>query len=145
MGFRDDLRGACVTLLEGYGQSASLKLQVYPARPRSVKPPCAFVDRISEAMNTTGIRNYQRRPTAHIVVLHGLFDSAEAAVQADAFVDGFMAYVIANPHAAGANTLIGDMTIDDEPAYTTDWIAPTERSPVTYYATTIDVEGFAGL
>jgi hypothetical protein len=144
MGFREDVRGACTTMLSGYASAASLKLQVYPGRPRSIKPPTAFVDRISEAMNTVGISTYQRRPTAHIVVLHGLFDSAEAADQADAFVDGFMAWVIANPHAAGANTVIGDMTIDDEPAYTADWIAPTERSPVTYYATLIDVEGFGG-
>ena len=144
MGFRDDLRGACVTLLEGYASAASVPLQVYPGRPRTIKPPTAFVDRISEAMNTIGINSYQRRPVAHIVVLHGLFDSADAANQADEFVDGFMAYVVGNPHAAGANTVIGDMAIDDEPAYTADWIAPVNQSTVTYYATLIDVEGFGG-
>lgn len=141
-GLRADLRAACVTLLSGYATTASVKLQVYPGRPRSIAPPTAFVDRITETTNSVGPTSYQRKPTAHVVVLHGQFDSKDAAEQADAFMDGFIPYVYDNVHAAGANTEIGEVSTEDDPNYTPDW--QPEDVQRTYFATLISVEGFGG-
>ncbi len=142
MGLRGDLRGACVTLLSGYASSASLKLQVYPGRPRSLQPPTAFVDRIVETSNFIGPTSFQRHPIAQVIVLHGLFDSKDTVEQADEFVDGFLPYVYANVHAAGANTVIGEVKTEDDPEYVPDWQDPqVQRS---YFATLITVEGFGG-
>jgi len=111
MGFRADVRAACVTLLGEYKDAVNQQradddeapyiLQIYPGRPRSVNPPCAFVDRISEDIAYTGPTLYQRTPRAEVVILHGLFDTREAVDQADAFTDGFLAFVTADVHAAG--------------------------------------------
>lgn len=139
---RKDLRAACVTLLEGYASAASVKLQVYPGRPRSINPPTAFVDTITEVTNTIGPTSYQRRPTAHVVVLHGQFDSKDTADQADTFMDGFIDYVYANVSAAGANTVIGDVSTEDDPNYIPDW--QDEAVQRAYFATLVSVEGFAG-
>lgn len=141
MGFRADMRGAAVTLLEAYASSASVKLQVYPGRPRSINPPTAFVDRISEGLTYPGVTLTQRVPTVEVVVLHGLFDSKDAVEQGDAFVDGFLMYVATQYHAAGANTLIAGVSTSDDPNYIPDWLPPQEQR--SYYATTISLEGFA--
>ena len=142
MGLRADLRAACVTLLSAYASSASVKLQVYPGRPRSIAPPCAFIDTITEATNSVGPTSYQRHPIARIVVLHGQFDSKDAADQADAFMDGFVDYAYGQVSAAGANTVIDNFSTEDDPAYVPDWQpADVQR---TYFATFINVEGFAG-
>lgn len=142
MSLRADVRAACVSLLTGYAASASVKLQVYPGRPRSVNPPCAFVDRVSENVAYRGPALMARNPTAEIVLLHGLFDSKEAVDQADAFVDGFLDYLAARVHEAGANTTIGATTVEDEPTFVDDWVSPRE-SQRTYFATRIALEGFA--
>lgn len=114
------LRAACVTLLTSYGSGASLKLQVYPARPMSVYPPCAFVDRIDEDLvYTAGLR--QSHPTAQILALWGPFDSKEAADQRDAFVDGFLDQVTDNPEAMNVATLVELNRVLDEPTFTPDW------------------------
>lgn len=142
MGLRADLRAACVTLLSGYASSQSVKLQVYPGRPRSIAPPCAFVDSITEATNSIGITSFQRNPIAHVIVLHGQFDSADSAAQADAFVDGFIPYAYAAVHAAGANTVIGDLDTEDDPAFVPEW--QPEDVQRTYFATLISVKAFGG-
>jgi hypothetical protein len=136
-----DMRAAAVTLLEAYASAASLKLQVYPGRPRSVNPPCAFVDRMTATFESVGITLRQTTPTAEVLVLHGLFDSKDATEQRDAFVDGFTDYVATQFHAAGANTLIATASLEDEPDFTTDWM-PLEQQR-TYYATRITLGGFA--
>jgi hypothetical protein len=136
-----DMRAAAVTLLEAYATAASLKLQVYPGRPRSVNPPCAFVDRMTATFESVGITLRQTTPTAEVLVLHGLFDSKDATEQRDAFVDGFTNYVATQFHAAGANTLIETASVEDEPDFTTDWM-PLEQQR-TYYATRITLGGFA--
>lgn len=139
--FQTAMRAACVTLLTNYASAQSIKLQVYKGRPASLFPPTGFVDAISETINLDGPRMRQRFVRAQIVVVHGLFDSAEAADQRDAFVDGFADWVLDNPSAAGAATLIGDtIVLDDVPGYVPEWI-PEAR---TYYATTITLAGYAG-
>jgi len=136
-----DMRAAAVTLLAAYGSAASLKLQVYPGRPRSVSPPCAFVDKMTATYVDVGISLRQTTPTAEVLVLHGLFDSKETVDQRDAFVDGFTDYVATQFHAAGANTLIAAVRVEDEPDFTTDWMPPEQVK--TYFASRITLEGFA--
>jgi hypothetical protein len=136
-----DMRAAAVTMLEAYATAASLKLQVYPGRPRSIAPPTAFVDRMTATFESIGISLRQTTPTAEVLVLHGLFDSKDTTEQRDAFVDGFTDYVATQYHAAGANTLIAAVRVEDEPEFIPDWLSPEKQLP--YYATRITLEGFA--
>jgi hypothetical protein len=139
------VRSASVTLLNEYAADESLKLQVYPARPKSLAPPTGFVDRMTEQVeHTVSIR--QRTCRAEVLVLHGLFDSKEAVTQRDAFVDGFMEWCEEHLDAAGANTTLELVAVEDEPAYVPDWRPAnvTNGPNPTYYATRITLEGFAG-
>ena len=140
MGFRADVRAAAVTLLSEYAVDAGVRLQVYPGRPRTINPPTAFVDNIREARVFSG-HLVQRTPTVEMIVLHGLFDAKDTAEQGDAFVDGFLAWCDARYHAAGASTLVGAVSTEDLPSYVPDWLPPDQQR--TYYATQIDLEGFA--
>ena len=141
--FAANLRAAAVDLLEDYAASTTpaLKLQVYRARPASIFAPCAFVDRMSESVVYLGPILRQRTPRAEVLVLHGLFDSGEAVDQRDAFVDGFLDWVTDNVHAAGAETTVGAVGIEDEPTFVPDWLRPELQR--TYYASRITLEGFA--
>lgn len=141
MGLQANLRAAAVTLLTDYASNANVKLQVYPARPRSINPPTAFVDMIRESIEYLGPTLRQRRPIADVVVIHGIFDSKEAADQKDAFVDGFLDWVNADYHAVGTNTLVAVTDTTDEPNYVPEWMPPEQR--VVYYATRITVEGLS--
>ena len=139
--FQTAMRAGCVQLLEDYKAAVmTLKLQIYPGRPRSINPPCAFVDGIHETITYTGLM-VQRRPLAEIVVLHGLFDSKDTVDQRDAFVDGFMDWAIDQIHAANANTTIGLVEVQDEPTFVPDWLPPEEQK--TYYATRLSLEGLS--
>ena len=137
-----------MSLLTDYAQSASVKLQVYRARPRSMSAATAFVDVIRETRVYQGVQLVQRTAQADIVVLHGprlpeggSFDSGNATDQADAFVDGFAAWVDANVHEIGSNTTIGAINVEDDPTYIPDWVPPNEQ--MSYYATRITLEGYA--
>jgi hypothetical protein len=143
MGLEADARAATVTMLSAYAASVSpaVKLQVYAGRPRSLNPPTAFVDRISETIEYVGITLRQRSPRVEVIVVHGSFDSADSAAQKDAFVDGFLDWVTNNYHAAGANTLIAITSVDDLPTWVPDWLPPERQSQ--YYATSISLEGYA--
>lgn len=140
--FRGPMRDAAVALLTDYKADADIKLQIYRARPRSLMPPVAFIDRIRETDVSIGVDLFQRTPVVDIVVLHGLFDSGEAVDQADAFVDGFFDWCRTRFHAAGANTLAAITAMEDEPGYVPDWQPENEQR--SYYATVISLEGFAG-
>lgn len=132
-------------LLTAYAASAGVKLQVWPARPKSLAPPTAFVDRLTEQIEfTVSIR--QRICRSEVVVLHGDFDTKDAVTQRDAFVDGFLEWSEDNLDAAGPNTTLTLVAIDDEPAYTPDWRPAnvTNGPNPVYYATRITLEGFAG-
>lgn len=143
MTFRADLRAAASDLMLGYAaaQTPPIKLQWYPGRPRSIHAPCGFVERIVEGINYTGNVLMQRRPTVEIVLLHGLYDSKEAVDQADAFVDGFLAFVAERFDEAGANTTVGVLSVEDDPTYVNDWVRPEEQR--TWFATRIALEGLA--
>jgi len=142
MGFQADVRAAAVEVLVDYAANAGIKLQVYPARPRSIAPPTAFVDVIRESIDYVGITLRQRRATAEVIVIHGIFDSKEAADQKDAFADGFLDWVTADYHAAGANTLVAVTATEDVPDFVPNWLAPPAGTSV-YYATRITVEGLS--
>ena len=133
------MRAASVQLLRDFAAYADIKLAVYPGRPKTIAPPHAFIDRLTETVDYTALR--QRHPRAEIVVLHGLFDSGDAVAQKDQFVDGFLDWVRDNIHAAGTNTTVGVVAVEDEPNYVPDWQAPeVQRS---YYASRITLEGLA--
>lgn len=139
--FQREMRLAAVTLLEDFSAEYDLGLQVYAGRPRTVALPCAFVDRLRETIVFNGLQR-QRTVQVDVIVLHGLFDSAEAAAQKDAFVDTYVDWVSDRWHAAGSNTQIEPRSVEDDPSYTPDW-QPQEVQR-TYYGTLITLEGFAG-
>lgn len=116
------------------------KLTYYPGRPSSIFVPHAFVNRFRERLVPKGSAHRQRSPQLELVVLHGLFDSAEAAFQSDRFVDGFLDYLETLSHSAGPNSQLDVVAIDDDPSFVADWI-PAERVRL-YYATRITFEGF---
>jgi hypothetical protein len=140
--FRAAMRQAAVDLLTDFREDAGIKLQLYKARPRTILPPTAFIDRITETIEPIGLAGIQRTPQVHIYVLHGLFDSADAVDQGDRFVDGFIDWTKTRYHAAGANSLVAITAIEDDPNYVPDWQPQAEQR--TYYATLITLEGFAG-
>lgn len=137
--FQTLMRAGAVQLLTDYKASASLSLQIYPGRPRSINPPTAFVDAINERISYTALN--QRQPTAEVIVIHGLFDSKEAADQRDAFVDGFVDWALDHIHEAHAATTIAVTDVDDIPSFVPDWQPPELQR--TYYATRITLEGLA--
>ena len=140
------MRAAAVELLTDYAADQSIKLQVYPARPLSLFAPAAFVDKMTESLEWSGTGWPQRTVRAEVLVVHGLFDSADAAAQRDAFVDGLIYWAADNVDAAGANTVLSIVAVDDDPAWTPEWRpANTMNGPdPVYYATRITLEGFAG-
>lgn len=152
MTLRVEMRAAVVDLLEGYNASLAvpLKLQVYPARPRTLHPPSAFIDLIREVRVPYGDSSggsAQVTIQAEVILLHGpqepgggSFDSADSAGQADRLVDGFVAWVDTHVHAIGANTTIGAVAVEDDPTYQPDWIPNTAS---IYYSTRVTLEGFA--
>lgn len=137
--YQTAMRAGAVTLLEAYAADAMTRLQVYPGRPRSIYPPTAFIDAINETLSYTGLR--QRSPQAEVVVIHGLFDTKEAADQRDAFVDGFIDWVTDNPDASGAGNLIWVPEVTDLPTFVPDWVPPEDQK--AYYATRIVLEGLS--
>jgi len=141
MGLQSDMRYAAVAFLDEYASAASVKLQVYPARPRSIAPPTAFVDNIHESLVFTGPSLQQRTPIVEMIVIQGIFDSKEAADQKDAFVDGLIDYAKTRYHQAGANTLVGITDTEDLPNYVPEWMPPDRQ--VVYYATRVTMEGYA--
>ena len=139
LSFQTALRAAAVDLLRDFRDATGTKLQVYPGRPRSIHPPTAFVDRMSESLTLFGPTDQQRRPQAEIVVIHGLFDTADTAEQKDRFVDDFIEWVLSRYHAASDNTLVAVTETADDPNFVPDWLPPEEQR--TYYATRITLEG----
>jgi hypothetical protein len=141
--FQAAMRAAAVELLTDYAASAGVKLQIYRARPRSLMAPVAFVDKITETLEYPGNVTWrQRMPRVEVIVIHGLFDSGDAADAKDAFVDDFIDWVTDNVHAADPNTTIGLVATEDIPDYVNDWMPPAEQR--TWYATRLTLEGFAG-
>lgn len=141
--FQTAMRAASVELLKDFAEDAGIKLQVYPGRPASIFAPCAFVDRLRERITYLGPTSRQRVPQADVLVIHGNYDSKDAAAQKDAFVDAFLDWVTERYHQAGANTLIAVVGTEDDPNYVPDWLPPKDGRQPMYYATLIQMEGLA--
>jgi hypothetical protein len=104
--FQTAMRAAAVQLLTDFKADMGIGLQIYPGRPRTIYPPSAFVDSIDEALTTVLGNLNDRNPTVTVVVVHGLFDSADTVAQRDAFVDAYHRMGTGSPHQAGGQTLI---------------------------------------
>lgn len=139
LSFHTAMRAAGVSLLSGWASGASVGLQVYPGRPRSIYPPTGYIDGIGDTVAYEGLR--RRTASMEVMMIHGVYDSEEAALQKDAFVDGFIDYVTDNPYAAGAATNIEYRSSEDIPDFVPEWM-PLDRQ-VTYYATRIILEGLS--
>lgn len=144
MSLQAQSRAAAVALLAAYAaaQTTPIKLQVYPGRPRTINPPTAFVESISETVSYEATQIGFRTAEVEVLVLHGLFDSKDTSEQKDAFVDGFLAYVDDNVHAAGGTRTFGGLSTEDVPNYIPEWLQPELQRP--YFATRITLQGFQG-
>jgi len=131
------LRAAAVDLLTDFASDVGINLQIYPGRPKSIYPPCAFVDTVNDSITYTGLR--VRVTTAEIVVIHGLFDSADTTDQKDAFMDAFIDWVTDNPRVTDFDAIALVTATVDDPNYIPDWMPP--ESQRSYYATHITLEG----
>jgi hypothetical protein len=141
MGLQADMRAAAVTMMTECAADASVPLQVYPGRPRSINPPTGYVESMGDALTDFTSELYQHTPLVELVFVWGPFDSMEAANQRDAWVDAFHAWVRVNIHEAGARTLIGPRELADLPDFVPSWLP--ERQQLPYYATRVVLEGFA--
>jgi hypothetical protein len=138
--FQTAMRAAAVQLLTDFKADMGITLQIYPGRPRTIYPPSAFVDSIDEALTTVLGNLNDRNPTVSVVVVHGVFDSADTVAQRDAFVDAFIEWVTDRPHQAGGQTLLSVTAVADIPSFVPDWILDNQRA---YYATQITIGGTA--
>jgi len=132
-------RAGAVALLSTFAADAGIRLQVYPGRPSKLSPPTAFVDGLRETYDYRGPTLIGRVITVDVIVIHGLYDSKDAADAKDAFVDGFMEWQRTRYHAMDPNSVMGLVAADDLPVYTPDWLPPDETK--TYYATTLTLRG----
>ncbi len=140
--FQAAMRAAAVDLIQDYAASINLTMTLYRARPANIQPPHAFIDAMRETpTGFTAPSTRERVVECDVVCVWGLFDSASAVDQRDAFVDGFSDWVIDDYHAAGPNTLIAVTQITDDPSYRPDWPLPERQR--TYFATVITLEGRA--
>lgn len=139
LGLRQLSRAAVVSMLEAYGQSASIKLTVYRGRPTSLFPPHAFIESITENDTATGPTNRQRTLIVLATIVWGDFDSGTAVDQADKFNDEFADYVFARVHEVHAATTVGVTSIDDVPVWNPDWGGESQRN-TSYYATHVALE-----
>lgn len=135
---RANARAAAVTLFKAYRDDAEVKADVYPGRPRTLRPPHGFVDRITEADVYPAGLPPQRTLRVEVVIVWGLFDSKDAVDQADAFTDGFIDWVTDNVHASGPNTTVGVIGIDDDPDFVNDWMPPETQH--VHFASRITLE-----
>jgi len=131
------LRAAAIELLEDFAADAGINLQTYPGRPKSIYPPCAFVNTVNDSLQYSGLR--VRVTTAEIIVIHGLFDTGDTTAQKDAFMDAFLDWVTDNPHVTNADAIGLVTATDDDPNFIPDWMPPEEQR--SYYATRIILEG----
>lgn len=140
--FRTAMRAAAISLLQDYAQSASVDLQVYKALPTTIRPPTAFVERLTESATFPGPTQRQRLVRCSVIVLYRLFVEEErgpAAEQLDAFLDGFADWVLENYHEPGPTELISGTTLEDIPEY----VVQRGRGPaMTYFAARITLEGY---
>ena len=133
-------RAGTIALVNGYRTASGLALgQVYRARPKLLKVPAVYIDRITEGSDSFTREESQRTVTVALRVVWGAYDAGDSVDQRDRFVDGFYGYVMDDPDAFGANAVIYWRTVADNPDWTPDWLP--DEGP--YFMTEITLEGFA--
>ena len=110
----------------------------------SIAPPCAFIQAINEGSIDYSASHVFRTPDVVIRIVRGTFAKADVADANDDLVDGFIAYVRDNLHAAGANTLSVITSVEDDDGWVPEWFPPERAQP--YYSTlvTLGSEGQFG-
>jgi len=129
--------------LQAFKSASGLNLQIYPGRPATLHPPAIWQDVRRDTIEFRGTHDtnfMDHTMVVELIALHGLFDSAEAVTQRDAFMDAFESYVRNNRDVglAGPNSALLRMRLVDIPNFTPDWVPERERT--TYYATLITME-----
>jgi len=133
-------RAGTIALVNGYRTTSADELgQVYRTRPKVLKPPSVYIDRITEGSDSFTREESQRTVTVALRVVWGETYGGDAVDQRDRFVDGFYGHVMDNPDAFGANAVIYWRTVADTPDWTPEWLA--DAGP--YFMTEITLEGFA--
>ena len=134
-------RAGTIALVNGYRTASGLALgQVYRARPKVLKLPSVYIDRISEGSDSFTREESQRTVTVALRVVWGEYNAGDSVDQRDRFVDGFYGYFMDNgDDAFGANAVIYWRTVSDNPDWTPEWLA--DVGP--YFMTEITLEGFA--
>lgn len=141
------MRTAALALLDAYkaANPDALK-QTHHARPMSLFPPSGFVDAIVESSIDYTPAGTQRTPNVVIRFVRGTFDRGDVGDANDDLVDGFIAFVVDNRHAAGANTLSVITAAEDDDGWIPEWFPPDKQQ--AYYTTTVTLSGeglFGGL
>ena len=132
------MRAAALTLLDGYKAANSGALrQTFQARPSQINAPAGFVDSIDEDEILYTPAGTQRTPDVRIRLVRGTFSSGDVASANDELVDGFVDYVVANRHAAGASTLALISSVQDDDGWIPEWIP--ESQP--FYSTIVTLSG----
>lgn len=135
-------RAGTIALVNGYRAASSVALgQVYRARPKLLKPPTVYIDRITEGTDAFTQGESQRTVTVALRVVWGVYDAGDSVDQRDRFVDGFYDYAMddAQKNAFGANAVIYWRTVADTPDWTPEWLP--DEGP--FFMTEITLEGFA--
>ena len=145
------MRVAALALLDGYKATLpnGTLAQTYPARPMSIAIPSAFVDAINEPEIVWTNAGMVRTPAVVIRFVRGSFSTADVAEANDELVDGFILYVRANFHEAGANTITVVGSVEDDDGWIPEWIeVATGQAQRPYYSTLVTLAGeglFGGL
>lgn len=130
-------RAGAMTLLDGYkAANPGALTQTHRARPMSLHPPAAFVDAINEGEIDYSASHTFRTPEIVIRFVRGTFARGDVSDVNDDLVDGFIAYVRDNFHAAGANTDSVVTSVEDDDGWVPDWLPETT---VPYYTTLVTI------
>ena len=133
MGFRTDFRAGCKDVLDTYSAAnPTLLPHVYDYPPESFNTPCAYVEKaVTETYrHTSGLR--QRVARVNVVIVNKLVSNDQATDEQDVLLDGLIDAFTADPHAAGATTLL-------EPVGATD--TELEASGTRYAGAVLTIEG----
>src|SRR5689334_14749490 len=129
-----------MALITGYRTSVSLPTgQVYRARPKLLKPPTFYIDRITEGTDSFTREESQRTVLVAFRAVWGAYDAGDSVDQRDRFVDGFYGWVMDHPDAFGANAVIYWRAVADNPDWQPEWLP--DEGP--FFMTEISLEGFA--